>query len=97
MTSLESMAKVKRVDKSKSLGSPEAIAAYLNSALASGDIIRFTEAIVTAARTEGIANVATKAGIWRESLHRLAGRSNADFATIIKVLARASSPTCSQS
>jgi DNA-binding phage protein len=58
MTSLESMAKVKRVDKSKSLGSPEAIAAYLNSALASGDIIRFTEAIVTAARTEGIANVA---------------------------------------
>src|SRR5258705_247623 len=86
MTSMEPMPRVKRFDKGKSLGSPEAIARYLNRAFASGDVVRITDAIVTAARTEGISNVATKAGVWRETLHRLAGRAHPDLAIIIKVL-----------
>jgi probable addiction module antidote protein len=69
----EPVAKMLRFDKSKSLGSPEAIATYLNRAFATGDVVRITEAIVTAARTEGMSSVAIKAGVWRETLHRLAG------------------------
>jgi probable addiction module antidote protein len=69
------MAKIKRFDKSKSLGSLETIATYLNRAFTTGDVVRITEAIVTAARTEGMSSVAIKAGVWRETLHRLAGRA----------------------
>ena len=81
------MAKAKRFKNDESLASPEAVAGYLNKAFASSDVIRITEAIVTAARTEGISRVAIRAGLWRETLHRLAGRPHPDLAIVIKVLA----------
>lgn len=81
------MAKATPFDAAEYLDSPEMIAAYLNEAFESGDHVLITKAIGAAARSQGMAAVAEKAGLSRENLYRaLGGEARPEFGTVIKVL-----------
>lgn len=75
-------------DAAEYLTSPEAIAAYLNDAIASGSAEEFIAAIGTVARAKGIALIARDTGLGRESLYKALGRSsNPAFTTVSRVIA----------
>jgi len=57
-------------DVAEHLNSPEILAAYLSEAFADGDPALIAEALNAAARATGMAEVASKAGIGRESLYK---------------------------
>lgn len=57
-------------DVAEHLDSPEVLAAYLSEAFADGDPALIAEALNSAARATGMAEVASKAGIGRESLYK---------------------------
>lgn len=81
------MTKATPFDAAEFLDSPEMIAAYLNEAFESGDHVLITKAIGAAARSQGMAAVAEKAGLSRENLYRaLGGEAKPEFGTVIKVL-----------
>lgn len=69
------------------LDSDEAIAAFLNAALEEGDPAFFDVALGDVARARGMAEVAQKAGVGRESLYKsLSAEGNPRFGTIMDVL-----------
>lgn len=75
-------------DAAEYLTSPEAIAAYLNDAIASGSAEEFIAAIGTVARVKGVSVIARSTGLGRESLYKaLSGSSSPAFATINRVVA----------
>lgn len=75
-------------DAAEYLTSPEAIAAYLNDAIASGNAEEFIAAIGTVARVKGVAVIARSTGLGRESLYKaLSGSSNPAFTTVSRVIA----------
>ena len=75
-------------DAAEYLTSPEAIAAYLNDAIANGDADELVAALGTVARIKGMSVIARSTGLGRESLYKaLSKSSNPAFATINRVIA----------
>ena len=75
-------------DAAEHLTSPEAIAAYLNDAIASGEADELIAALGTVARVKGMTVIARDTGLGRESLYKaLSGSSNPAFATVNRVIA----------
>lgn len=75
-------------DAADYLATPEAIAAYLNDAIASGSAEEFIAAIGTVARVKGVSVIARNTGLGRESLYKaLSGSSNPAFTTVNRVIA----------
>lgn len=74
-------------DSAEYLDSAEAIAAYLDDALATGSAAEFQDALNVVARARGMTEIATAAGVGRENLYN-ALRSDAHprFDTIQRVL-----------
>jgi probable addiction module antidote protein len=69
------------------LRTEEALVAFVNEFLADSDATMFAEAILVACKAKGMAEVAGKAGIARESLYKaLRPQSQPRFDTILKVL-----------
>ncbi len=84
---LEGLEDLKEFDAAEHLTSTEAIAAYLSSALASGDIEHFKQAMKTAARAEKMAKIAEAAGITREGAYKaLRTGSKPQMSTILALL-----------
>jgi probable addiction module antidote protein len=74
-------------DAAAYLDNNEAIGAYLEDALTSGDPQFIARAIGTVARARGMAQIAKKAGLSRESLYKaLSGDGNPEFGTVVKVM-----------
>ncbi|MDM8524387.1 putative addiction module antidote protein [Desulfococcaceae bacterium HSG8] len=68
------------------LNTPEEIRGFLQEVAATGDESDFIHALNTAAKAEGMTEVAEKAGISRATLYRsLAENANPKFSTISKV------------
>jgi probable addiction module antidote protein len=66
---------------------PEAAAAYLDEALATGDAAFIADALGVLARAKGMTEVAEAAGLGRQSLYKaLATDGNPHFATVLKVV-----------
>lgn len=81
------MAKISKFDAAEYLDSPAMIAAYLTEAFESNDPAFIALAIGTVARAKGMANVASEAGVSRESLYKsLSGTTKPEFDTVRKVL-----------
>lgn len=83
------MAKVKTklFDAADYLDSPETINAYLDEAFETGDAAFVAHALGTVARAKGMAKVARKSKLSRESLYKaLSADGNPEFATILKVM-----------
>jgi probable addiction module antidote protein len=74
-------------DPAEHLTTPEAMAAYLDAALAEGDHVLIAAALGDIARAKGMSQVARDAGLGRESMYKaLSPHGNPEFATILKVV-----------
>ena len=63
------------------------IASYLSEALALGDPAYFQHALGAVARSKGMAAIAKKSGLGRQSLYKaLSEGGNPEFSTVVKVL-----------
>lgn len=75
-------------DSSEILDSPEAIAAYLSDAMASGDAAEFQDALNVVARARGMTEIARSAGLGRENLYNaLRPGAHPRFDTVQRVVA----------
>lgn len=80
-------ADLRRWDAAKHLDSEEMILAYLAQVLEDGDPALVAAAIGDVARARGMSDVASAAGLSRESLYKaLSSDGNPAFATVMKVL-----------
>jgi probable addiction module antidote protein len=82
-------AKVKTIpwDSAAYLKTDEDIAAYLEAVFEDGDPALINHAFGVVARAKGMAKVARKAGLRRESLYKaLSADGNPEFATVLKVI-----------
>lgn len=74
-------------DPAEFLDNEEAVAVYLSEALAAGDTAHFQEAVQTAARARGMAQIAEASGLGRESLYKaLRPGAHPRFDTVQRVL-----------
>jgi len=74
-------------DSAQYLDSREAITAYMEEALESGDPAFIAQALGTVARALGMSQVARKAGLSRESLYKaLSPEGNPEFDTVLRVM-----------
>src|SRR6202051_9689 len=74
-------------DSAEYLNSDEAISAYMEEALETNDPAFIAMALGTIARARGMAKVAKKAGLSRESLYKaLSTGGNPEFGTIMRVM-----------
>ena len=74
-------------DSAEYLDSAEAISVYLEEAFKTEDPAFISFALGTVARAKGMAEVARKTGLSRESLYKaLSAEGNPEFATILKVM-----------
>lgn len=74
-------------DVAEHLDSPEIVAAYLSDFFAEGEPAMIAEALRTASRAKGMAEIANKAGLARESLYKaLRPGSQPRLETILRVL-----------
>jgi probable addiction module antidote protein len=81
------MAKAKPFDAADYLDSPQAIAAYLSEAFATGEDDLIARALGTVARVKGMKVVAEEAGVSRENLYRsLSAGGKPELGTVMKVL-----------
>ena len=83
------MAKLKTYpfDPAEYLDTPETIAIYLEEAFKTEDPAFITHSLGTVARAKGMSDVASRAGLSRESLYKaLSAEGNPEFATILKVM-----------
>lgn len=79
--------KVTPFDAADYLKTPEACAVFLSEALKSDDVAYVAQAIGVVARARGMAAIAKKSGLSRESLYKtLSVKGNPELATILKVL-----------
>lgn len=75
-------------DPAEYLDSDEAIAAYMNEVIATGDNALFLSALSDIARARGMSQVAQESGLGRESLYKaLKPGARPGFFTIAKVVA----------
>lgn len=83
------MAKTQTIpwDAAEHLETVEDMAAYLEAALEEGDAALVAAALGDIARAKGMAQIARKAGLGRESLYKaLSPEGNPEFATVLKVV-----------
>ena len=81
-----SKTKTKSFDPAAYLDDSESIAAYLTDVLESEDPAFVADALGVVARARGMSEVASKAGLSRESLYRaLSADGNPEFATVLRV------------
>jgi probable addiction module antidote protein len=74
-------------DAAEHLETEEDMAAYMEAALEEGDPTLVAAALGDIARTKGMAQIARKTGLGRESLYKaLSPEGNPEFATILKVV-----------
>lgn len=74
-------------DSAEYLDSEEAINAYMEEALATDDPSLVAKALGTIARARGMAQIAKKAGLSRESLYKaLSAEGNPEFGTVLRVM-----------
>jgi probable addiction module antidote protein len=77
----------KRWDPAEHLRTDEEISAYLDAALEDGDSALIAAALGDVARAQGMAKIARKSGLGRESLYKaLSAEGNPEFATVMKVI-----------
>ena len=77
-----------RFDPADYLDDDETRLAYLNAVLAEGDAQEIVNAFGTIARARGMARIARRAGLGRESLYKALRESgNPEFRTILRVAA----------
>ncbi|WP_089728436.1 addiction module antidote protein [Candidatus Thiosymbion oneisti] len=79
-----------RYDVAEHLRNPEEMAAYLEACLeeANGDAALIAKALADIARAKGMSQVASDAGLSRESLYQaLSGEKSPNFDTILRVIA----------
>ncbi len=80
--------KTRPFDAAKYLNSREAVEAYMEEALASGDPAFVAQALGTVARARGMTGIAKKAGLSRESLYKtLSKEGNPEFGSVMRVIA----------
>lgn len=81
------MIETNRFDIVKYLDSDEAIAIYLNEMAQTGDSNDFIVALGDVARAKGIAEIAQKTGLARESIYKaLTSGSKPRFDTIMRIM-----------
>jgi probable addiction module antidote protein len=74
-------------DAAAYLDTPSAIAEYLTAALETDDAAVIARAVGVAARAMGMASIAKKAGLSRESLYRsLNGETKVELDTVVRAL-----------
>ena len=79
--------KTRRWDPAKHLRDEADIAAYLSAALNDGDPSIVAAALGDIARAKGMAGIARKAGLGRESLYKsLSPEGHPELATVLKVV-----------
>lgn len=79
--------KTTKFDAAAYLDDEESIVAYLSDALASGDSAQISQALGTAARAKGMAEIAEKAQLGRQSLYKaLSVGGNPSFDTVLRVV-----------
>ena len=79
--------KTSRWDTADYLNTPGQIAGYLEAVLEDGDSSLITLALGHVARSKGMARVARRAGMGRESLYKaLSKGGNPQFSTVLKVI-----------
>jgi probable addiction module antidote protein len=77
----------KPFDPAAYLGSPAAIAAYLEEAFEIGDPAFIADALGVVARAHGMTQVAKESGLGRESLYKaLSPDGHPELATVVKVM-----------
>jgi probable addiction module antidote protein len=82
------MVEISKFDAAEYLRTPEMIAVYLTDAFETNDPAFISLAIGTVARAKGMTQVASDAGLSRESLYKsLNGQAKPEFDTVRKVLA----------
>lgn len=75
-------------DAAKYIDTPEAVAALLEDALATGDAGYVAHALGVIARSKGMTSVAEKTGLGRESLYKgLKEGGNPQLETVLKIVA----------
>jgi probable addiction module antidote protein len=85
---LKKMIKTLPYDSAEYLKDPETMQHYMDEALATGDTALIAHALGVVARAKGMADIANKAGLSRESLYRtLSANGRPEFSTVVKVLA----------
>lgn len=79
--------KTKRWDAATHLASDEDMVAYVEAALEENDPALVAAALGDIARAKGMARIARKAGLGRESLYKaLSPDGNPEFATVLRVV-----------
>lgn len=79
--------KTRRWDTAEHLKTEEDVAAYLEAVFEDGDPALMAHALGVVARARGMAKIAKKAGLGRESLYKaLSPEGNPQLTTIVKVL-----------
>lgn len=74
-------------DAAEHLETEEDMVAYLEAALEEGDAALVAAALGDIARAKGMAQIASAAGLGRESLYKaLSPEGNPEFATVLKVV-----------
>lgn len=78
---------ITRFDAAQYLNTEEDRLAYLQAVIEENDPQALIQALSTLARAKGMANIASKAGVTRESLYKsLSYNSKPRFETIVKVI-----------
>jgi probable addiction module antidote protein len=78
---------VRIYDAAKYRDDPKAIAQYLNDALSTEDPFLITRAVGTMVRAQGITRLSRKAGMRRESIHKMfTGEVSPAFDAVMKLL-----------
>jgi probable addiction module antidote protein len=81
------MAKTTRFDAADYLDTEDRQAAYIATALESGDADFVRDALGLVARARGMGEIAKKAGLNRESLYKALGEAgNPEFGTIMRIV-----------
>ena len=81
------MVKTTRFDAADYLDTEEQQAAYITAALETGDADFVRDALGIVARTRGMAHIAEKAHLNRESLYKALGeKGNPEFGTVMRVV-----------
>jgi probable addiction module antidote protein len=79
--------KTTEFDAASYLDTPEAVSAYLDDIFESGDAALVAHGLGVAARAQGMAKIAKKAGLSRESLYKaLSTDGNPEFGTVLRVM-----------
>jgi probable addiction module antidote protein len=78
--------KTRKFDMARFLETDQDIATYLSEALETGDAAYVAHAFGAVARSRGMAKVARRAGLGRESLYKaLSASGNPELATVLRV------------